>query len=120
MYEVQIAPDGPRAIGIALRQRPEFVLLDIGLPAMDGYEVAVRLRQAASCTDAVIIAISGYGTVKDREEYKLAGFAESLVKPVDVGELMGAIGRVTQAATDHDQTTYRNPNRNGDSLSRSA
>ena len=94
----------------------DLLLSDIALPDGDGRDLMRHL----GARGVPGIAISGYGTVKDREEYRLAGFAESLVKPVDVGELMGAIGRVTQAATDHDQTTYRNRNRNGDSLSRSA
>jgi CheY-like chemotaxis protein len=73
----------------------DLLLSDIALPDGDGRDLMRHL----GARGVPGIAISGYGTAKDREEYKRAGFAESLVKPVDVGELMGAIGRVTEAAT---------------------
>jgi len=92
-YEVQIAHDGPRAIEMALRQRPDFVLLDIGLPGMDGYEVAVRLRQEASCQDAVLIAISGYGRSEDRQRSREAGIDHHLIKPIDHHELLALLAQ---------------------------
>jgi CheY-like chemotaxis protein len=92
-FEVQEASTVSEAISSS---RPgDLLLSDIALPDGDGRDL---MRQLGA-RGIPGIAISGYGTAKDREEYKLAGFAESLVKPVDVGQLMSAIGRVTQAAT---------------------
>jgi len=73
----------------------DFLLSDIALPDGDGRDL---MRQLGA-RGIPGIAISGYGTAKDREEYKQAGFAESLVKPVDVGQLISAIGRVTETAS---------------------
>src|SRR5207253_11084992 len=112
-FEVQQASTVSEAIS---SWRPgDLLLSDIALPDGDGRDLMRHL----GARGIPGIAISGYGTAKDREEYKRAGFAESLVKPVDVGELMGAIGRVTEAASDHDQTTHRSPNGDGEFLSRS-
>lgn len=63
------------------------ILLDLGLPGMDGYEVAKRLRQVESCRDAVIVATSGYGQEEDRRRAKQAGFNHHLVKPIDFDAL---------------------------------
>ena len=82
-HEVAVAHDGPEGIEAARRHRPEFVLLDIGLPGMDGYEVASRLRREECCKDAVIIAVSGYGQEEDRRRSKEAGFDHHLIKPLD-------------------------------------
>src|SRR5581483_7095555 len=79
-HDTRTAHDGSSAIDSARERRPEFVLLDIGLPGMDGYEVATRLRQEESCRDAVIIAVSGYGQDEDRRRSSAAGFDHHLVK----------------------------------------
>ena len=75
------------AIEVARTFRPDFVLLDIGLPGMDGYEVAAALREDEVLKDAVIIAISGYGQEEDRRRVHAAGFDHHLVKPVDFDSL---------------------------------
>ena len=87
-YDARIAGDGPTALEVARSHRPEVVLLDIGLPGMDGYEVARQLRQEEYCKDAVIIAVSGYGQEEDRRRSREVGFDHHLVKPVDYGALM--------------------------------
>jgi CheY-like chemotaxis protein len=86
--EVEAALDGPSAIEAARRLEPEFVLLDIGLPGMDGYEVARKLRQEPCCKATVIIAVSGYGQEEDRRRSREAGFDHHLVKPVDFDKLI--------------------------------
>ncbi|QDV33723.1 ATP-binding protein [Tautonia plasticadhaerens] len=91
-HDVEAALDGPSAIEAALRHRPEFVLLDIGLPGMDGYEVAERLR-AEGFTDATIIDVSGYGEEAARKRSRDAGFNHHLVKPVDYDRLVALIRR---------------------------
>jgi CheY-like chemotaxis protein len=86
-YEVRVAHAGPEGIEAADEHRPEVVLLDIGLPGMDGYQVAGKLRQG-QCPDALIIAITGYGQEEDRLRSKAAGFDHHLVKPVDIDALL--------------------------------
>jgi two-component system CheB/CheR fusion protein len=82
-YEVITAECGEQAIEQAVDFRPQVVLLDIGLPDMDGYEVAKRLRQLPETHDAVLIALTGYGQPEDQERSKAAGFGHHLLKPVD-------------------------------------
>ena len=87
-HDVQVAHDGPAAIEQARIHRPEIVILDIGLPGMDGYQVAKQLRRETCCKYSVIIAASGYGQEEDRRRSREAGFDHHLVKPVDVDVLM--------------------------------
>ena len=76
------------AVKIAKQQCPEFVLLDIGLPEMDGYEVARRLRREENCRHAVIVAVSGYGQDEDIARGREVGFDHHLVKPIDHDALL--------------------------------
>jgi signal transduction histidine kinase/CheY-like chemotaxis protein len=87
-HDVKTAHDGPNAIEVARAHRPEIVLLDIGLPGMDGYEVASMLRHDGCCRGAVFIAISGYGQDDDIRRSKEAGFDHYLVKPIDHDALL--------------------------------
>jgi signal transduction histidine kinase len=91
--EIAVCHDGPSAIELAQSFQPEFVLLDIGLPGMDGYQVATRLRQHTSLKDTVIIAVSGYGRDEDRRRSRAAGIDHHLVKPVDLGALKSLLVR---------------------------
>lgn len=90
-HEVQIAHDGETAIRLARAHRPEVVLLDIGLPQMDGYEVVKQLRQEPCCESSLIIAVSGYGQEEDRRKSQAAGFDHHLVKPVDFDALLSLL-----------------------------
>jgi PAS domain S-box-containing protein len=85
--QTSVAHDGHQAIAVAREFAPAIVLLDIGLPGVDGYEVCRRLRQEPRCKEALIIAISGYGQDEDRRCSKEAGFDHHLIKPVDLEEL---------------------------------
>ncbi len=82
-FEVHQAHDGPAALQAAQSFHPEVVVLDIGLPGMDGYEVARRLRSEPTTRDAVLIAVTGYGQKEARSRSFEAGFDQHLVKPVD-------------------------------------
>ncbi len=82
-YDVQVAYDGPSAVENAILHQPSFVFLDIGLPGMNGYEVAVRLRQEPGLKEVMLVAVSGYGEEGDRRRSREAGFDQHLVKPVD-------------------------------------
>jgi PAS domain S-box-containing protein len=85
-HEVALAPDGPAALAAANAAPPDLILLDIGLPGMDGYEVAARLR-AAGHTRAALVALTGYGRENDVRRSRDAGFDYHLVKPVDFAQL---------------------------------
>jgi CheY-like chemotaxis protein len=91
-HRVETAHDGPSAIDAARAHRPDVMLLDIGLPGMDGYEVAARIRSDECCKDTVIIGVSGYGQEEDRRRSREAGFNHHLVKPVDYDSLLALIG----------------------------
>jgi signal transduction histidine kinase/DNA-binding response OmpR family regulator len=82
-HAVQSAKDGLQALHAAAQFRPDVVLLDIGLPLMDGYEVARRLRQMPEMAGALLVALTGYGQQGDRERGKDAGFDAHMLKPVD-------------------------------------
>ena len=92
-HDVQTAYDGPTAIATARAHRPDFVLLDLGLPGMDGYQVARRLRQEQGSQDAVIIAVTGYGQEDYRCRSREAGFDHHLVKPIDYNALVTLISQ---------------------------
>jgi signal transduction histidine kinase len=82
-HQVFVAEDGPRGVEEASTVRPDAVLLDLGLPGLDGYEVARRLRHAPGGRDMLIVALSGYGRQEDKERSRDSGFDFHLVKPVD-------------------------------------
>jgi len=86
-HEVALAYDGDQAVETARRFQPDLVLLDIGLPGENGYEVARRLRQEAGLEDAMLIAITGYSRDEDIQHGKEAGFNLHLTKPVDLKAL---------------------------------
>jgi CheY-like chemotaxis protein len=90
-YQVRLAHDGPGALQKAREFSPAAILLDIGLPGMDGYEVVRRLRTDPECGCASIIAISGYGQEIDRRRSSEAGFDHHLVKPVRLEKLLGLL-----------------------------
>ncbi|HEX8108822.1 MAG TPA: ATP-binding protein, partial [Kofleriaceae bacterium] len=93
-YEIALATDGAVALDVARDFAPQIALLDIGLPIMDGYEVARRLRQLDACRDTLLVAISGYGQPGDRERSRQAGFAHHLVKPVELATLTSLLETV--------------------------
>ena len=90
-HEVLVAHDGPEALGIAVSHPLDVVLLDLGLPAMDGYEVARRLREISGFQGTRLIALTGYGQDSARRAAIEAGFEAHLVKPVDFEELLRMI-----------------------------
>lgn len=91
-HEVVIAHDGATALDAAAAQVPEVALLDLGLPIIDGYELARRLRQLEACRGTLLVAISGYGGPDDRARSAGAGFAHHLVKPVKLAAIEALFG----------------------------
>src|SRR5262249_37538318 len=93
-HDVRVAHDGRQALQVARDHHPQFVLLDIVLPGMDGYEVARQLRADPRHRDAVIIAASGYSE-DDYRQPEEAGFDHHLAKPIDHDALRAILGRPT-------------------------
>jgi CheY-like chemotaxis protein len=89
-HETRIAHEGGEALRAAEEFRPDIVLLDIGMPGLDGYEVARRLRRQSS-GPLRIVAVTGWGQDADRQRSAEAGFDLHLVKPVDASELAQAL-----------------------------
>jgi PAS domain S-box-containing protein len=94
-HEVALAEDGPAALAAAAAAPPDVVLLDIGLPGMDGYEVAARLR-AAGHTRTALVALTGYGREGDVQRSRGAGFDQHLVKPVELAQLQRIIANLRE------------------------
>jgi len=82
-YPVRTAYDGLEGVELAREFEPDVVLLDIGLPIIDGYEACRRIREQPWARDAVLIAITGWGAPEDRRRSREAGFDLHMVKPVD-------------------------------------
>lgn len=86
-HEVQIADDGPSALKTAAAFQPEVMLIDIGLPRMDGYQVAKHIRQQLGGDGLLLVALTGYGQDEYRQRSTAAGFNAHLVKPIDLQAL---------------------------------
>jgi CheY-like chemotaxis protein len=90
-YDVTVAYTGLDGVKAAEQERPDVVLCDIGLPKMNGYEVARRLRQNPSTAKARLVAVTGYGAEEDKQRSREVGFDAHLVKPVDPNALQGVL-----------------------------
>jgi CheY-like chemotaxis protein len=90
-HDVKVAQDGPGALEVAARFHPEVAVLDIGLPVMDGYELAAALKSREDAGPIRLVALTGYGQEKDRQRSREAGFDAHLVKPVEIDALLAAL-----------------------------
>jgi two-component system, sensor histidine kinase len=90
-HEVEVAHDGAGALRLAGAFRPQVILLDIGLPDMDGYAVASRLR-ADGLAGEMLVALTGFGEAQDRARSQEAGFDRHLTKPVEPDDLQALLG----------------------------
>jgi CheY-like chemotaxis protein len=93
-HEVKTVYDGTTAVAAAAEYRPDAVLLDIGLPGMNGYDVAREVRRVPGLADLTLVAFTGYGQEEDRRRVREAGFDFHLVKPVEAAELARLIDAV--------------------------
>ena len=96
-FEVRMAHDGQEALQMAREFRPNVVLLDIGLPGMNGFEVAHGLRSQPESCDALLIALTGYGEAESRNRSAQAGFDFHMVKPADVNLLLSMLANPQEA-----------------------
>jgi signal transduction histidine kinase/DNA-binding response OmpR family regulator len=90
-HDVRVCHDGASALQAAEDYGPDAVLLDIGLPGMDGYEIARRLRAVPATRGALLIALTGYGQAEDQRRAREAGFDHHLIKPADLEALTGLL-----------------------------
>jgi PAS domain S-box-containing protein len=95
-HMVRTARDGEAALELAAELRPHLVLLDIGLPGLDGYQVAQRLRALPHGAEPWLVALTGYGDEEARSDSAAAGFDEHLTKPLQLAHMLGLISRVAQ------------------------
>lgn len=91
-HDVQVAHDGHKALEMARSLRPEFVFLDLGLPGLDGFEVARALRREPALQGTRIIAVTGYAQESDRRRALEAGVDQHLVKPADPAFIESLLG----------------------------
>ncbi len=92
-HQVATAHDGPDALSMLDRCQPSVLVIDIGMPVMDGYELAARIRGHGDGELPYLVALTGYGQATDLERSRAAGFNEHLVKPVDLDQLLGVLAR---------------------------
>lgn len=95
-FDARTAHDGTSALKAAYELHPQIILLDIGLPGMDGFEVAARLRSDETCKNTVIVAVSGYGQEADRRRSQEAGFDHHVVKPIDHDALITLLSDIIE------------------------
>jgi two-component system CheB/CheR fusion protein len=93
-HHVRVVHDGIAALETARANVPDIMLVDIGLPGMDGYEVARSIRRDAALKDIVLVALTGYGRPEDRAQALASGFDYHLVKPVDLDALGDLVARL--------------------------
>ncbi len=93
-HDVMVAHEGPGALEMASEFKPEIILLDIGLPGMDGYEVAHRIRKMHPLDETLLIAVSGYSPRENVEDTNGGCFDHHLMKPVDFSQLKMLIAQV--------------------------
>ncbi len=98
-YEVVAAADGESGIARAVREQPDLILLDIQLPAMDGYEVASRLTSTPATAAIPIVAVTSYAMPGDRERALAAGCTGYIEKPIDPDTFAGDVSRFLEEST---------------------
>ncbi|MDP2391534.1 MAG: response regulator, partial [Acidobacteriota bacterium] len=97
-HRVRTAHDGPTALAAIAQAPPDAVVMDIGLPGIDGYEVARRVRRRPGTDSMVLVAMTGYGQERDRQMAREAGFNHHLVKPADLDELLRILADVADGS----------------------
>jgi two-component system, chemotaxis family, CheB/CheR fusion protein len=94
-FQVTTASDGQRGLELIVELQPRAAILDIGLPGLDGYQVAQAVRERFESDQIYLIALTGYGRTEDRHAVRQAGFDEHLVKPVQLEGLLAALAQIT-------------------------
>lgn len=97
-HEVSVAHDGAAALNIVDAVRPHVAVLDIGMPGLNGYQVAQRIRSSLNAEPIVLVALTGWGQARDLERAKAAGFDHHLIKPAEPSQLQSLMVNVTAGA----------------------
>ncbi|NEX61890.1 response regulator [Noviherbaspirillum galbum] len=92
-HKVEVTFDGATAVQTAGKLRPDVVILDIGMPRMNGYEVARSLRSDAGLAHTILVAVTGYAQEKDRSRAQESGFDYHFAKPIDIPRLVDVLNR---------------------------
>ena len=98
-HEAYTALDGLEGVEAAERLRPDVVVLDIGMPKLNGYEAAMRIRAQSWGKQILLVALTGWGQAEDRQRTQAAGFDVHLVKPLDHAKLMSLLGSLATGPT---------------------
>jgi PAS domain S-box-containing protein len=106
-HEVQVVHDGLAALEAIQRRMPDVMLVDIGLPGIDGFEVARRVRALPNAASTVLVALTGYGRSEDKERTRAAGFDHHLTKPVEIDALQGLVATLAKAGPGATTTTLQ-------------
>ena len=96
--DVHVEYDGEAALRAVAAYRPTVVLLDIGMPGMDGHEVARQIRQQPEFDEVTLIALTGWGQEEDRRDSRSAGFEYHLIKPADIGAIETLLSSIERRA----------------------
>jgi two-component system CheB/CheR fusion protein len=96
--QVRTAPDGPAALDAARASRPDLMLIDIGLPGMNGYELAEQIRHDDALRGVTLVALTGYGQEEDRQRALAAGFDHHMVKPINVQEVEKVVASLASSS----------------------
>jgi CheY-like chemotaxis protein len=98
-HDVRVAGDGLDALEAARASRPEVVLLDLGMPGMNGFEAAHRLQQDPAARPDLLVAVTGWSSDEDRRRTRAAGFAHHLTKPADPAAVLALLGEFAAGRT---------------------
>jgi CheY-like chemotaxis protein len=104
-HEVVVAHNGFEALAALERFRPSVAVIDIGMPVMDGYELATRIRKQYAGAQPYLLALTGFGQASDRARGSDAGFNGHLVKPVELAQLLRVIADAHLPATESDASS---------------
>ncbi|HTU27499.1 MAG TPA: response regulator [Pirellulales bacterium] len=92
-FEVHAAASGGEALAVIAREAPDVAVVDIGLPDIDGYELARRIRAGGAAPQLRLVALTGRAEAEDKQQARNAGFDDYLAKPVEAAQLLAALGR---------------------------
>ena len=119
-YNVTEAPDGQEALRMIEQTHPDILLLDIGMPVLDGFAVMRKIRENPSLATLTVLAVTAYAMLGDRENILNAGFDGYLSKPIDARDLANELERLLRKQEDRNTTPHQSPQDNASGKTRGA